>query len=520
MKLASRIAPLLAALAFLLAAQPAQAEPENPIVTGNLEVQIVGGGKVTGTGIDCGSGGTDCAQRETWRDNELPPKNRLTAVPNTGWGFLSWSGCTVVAGATPRCDASYGTEEPTMITARFIDVQAPSVFLQSPADGITAGNSLFVSAETTDNDRVAKVEYLVDGAVVHTTTNVPFDSALAPYSTTLDISGLAEGNHRIQVRSFDPTGNNGITAARNFTVDHTSPDIQLSSPLTATNAARPQFSFTSASSDLGPTSCVIQKKGDDDNYSTCSPGEWFAGDAPEEGEWQFAVWATDRVGNITQVVHDFVVDRTAPAAAFTAGPADGSVVEVGNVRYEWSATDSLPVTQECTWDNGEASACDGSAARGLTAGPHTFKVTITDQAGNRTELARSFSVKKDGDTPPPDPDPDETDRTPPVVKLTAPKQNLRSVRKALKLNVRCNEACSGKVIVKGKRGVKFSGRVNLAKPGVAKLKLRPTAKVRKRLVVGGTRSRKRRALALTASTTLRDSAGNVGKASLKFKVRS
>ena len=92
------------------------------------------------------------------------------------------------------------------------------------------------------------------------------------------------------------------------------------------------------------------------------------------------------------------------------------------------------------------------------------------------------------------------------------------MRKALKLNVRCDEACSGKVVVKGKRGIVFTGRVALAGAGVAKLKLRPSAKVRKRLVVLGQRNRKPRKLGVTASTSLRDKAGNVGKSTLRFKV--
>ena len=59
MKLSLRIASLITLIAFAFTAQAAQAEPENPIVQGSLEVQVIGGGKVTGTGIDCGS---DCSQ--------------------------------------------------------------------------------------------------------------------------------------------------------------------------------------------------------------------------------------------------------------------------------------------------------------------------------------------------------------------------------------------------------------------------------------------------------------------------
>jgi hypothetical protein len=512
MKLSIRIATLIAFLAFAFTAEQANAEPEHEIVRGELTVQVTGGGKITGTRIDCG---TDCYDTETWADNELPPKNRLTATPNTGWAFGGWQGCTSVNGQSNKCDASYSEFGGNTVTASFYDVMAPSVFLHYPANDAVIGNSAYAAVETGDNDRVVKVEYLLDGQVIATSTTGQFDM-------DLDFSGVSEGTHQFQARSYDPTGNNGITGARTITVDHTAPEVSLTSPLTATNATRPQFSFTSSSSDVKEIGCAIIKKGDDATYVPCNAGEWFAGDAPTEGDWQFTVWAVDKVGNLNQVIHDFVVDRTAPEAAFTSGPADGSVVKVGNVSYAWNATDDLPLSQVCSWDSGEETACDGSAARGLAAGTHSFKVVVTDQAGNSTTLSRSVTVKKDGDVKDPDPDPDTSDKTAPVVKLIAPKQTVKTARKALRLKVRCNEACSGKVVVKGKGAVKFAGRVSLAKAGVAKLKLKPSAKVRRQLNAVLTRSlRTHRAqpLKLTATASLKDKAGNLGKFSLKFRVK-
>ncbi|HNG57264.1 MAG TPA: hypothetical protein PLX70_07460, partial [Solirubrobacterales bacterium] len=111
-------------------------------------------------------------------------------------------------------------------------------------------------------------------------------------------------------------------------------------------------------------------------------------------------------------------------------------------------------------------------------------------------------------------------RTAPVVKLAVPKQTLPGVRKALRLKVSCDEACSGKVTVTGK-GVKFAGRVYLTRAGVAKLKLRPTVKARRvlaRLATRKPRSTGARSLGLTARASLKDAAGNTGRASLRFKV--
>ena len=65
-----------ALLALAVTAQTANAEPTNPVVRGDLEVQIIGQGKVTGTGIDCPG---DCLQSDSWPDNEAGPVNTLTA---------------------------------------------------------------------------------------------------------------------------------------------------------------------------------------------------------------------------------------------------------------------------------------------------------------------------------------------------------------------------------------------------------------------------------------------------------
>jgi len=499
----------VAMVAFALQTQTAQAEPEHEIVRGELTVQVNGGGKITGTRIDCG---IDCFDSATWADNEVPPKNRLTATPSSGWAFGGWQGCTVVSGQSNKCDASYSEFGGNTVTASFYDVMAPGVYLHYPANEAVIGNSTYAAVETGDNDRVVKVEYLLDGQVFATSTTGPFDM-------NLDFSGVSEGTHQVQARAYDPTGNNGTTGPRTITVDHSGPEISLTSPLMATNADSPQFSFTSSSGDLKETGCAIIKKGDDAAYVPCNAGEWFAGDVPVEGDWQFAVRAVDNVGNLTEVVHDFVVDRTAPEAAFTSGPADGSVVRVGDVSYAWDAGDALPLSQVCSWDNGEETACDGSAVRGLATGNHTFKVVVTDQAGNLTTLSRSVTVKEDGAD---DPDPDTTDKTAPLGKLTAPRQTVKTARKALRLRVRCNEACSGKVTVKGARGVKFAARVSLAKAGVAKLKLKPAAKVRRRLnaiLTRSLRTHRVRALKFSASASLKDKAGNIGRSSLKFRVK-
>ncbi|MBN8870003.1 MAG: hypothetical protein J0H66_09005 [Solirubrobacterales bacterium] len=510
MKLSVRTATLIASLfALFLVATTVQSAQAAVVRQGTVQVEVSGAGKVTGSGIDCGS---DCSDLRIWQDTQPTPTNRLTATPAPGWSFIGFSNCSAVSGKPLQCDAEYRDSDGPTVFASFRDVTAPTVYMDSVSPSDKAGDHVAVTAVAGDGDGIQRVEFLVDGQWVGSVY-------VGPWSLDLDLSNFSEGTHQIQARAYDPSLNSTTTAAWPIEVDHTAPEITLNSPPAATNAEAPKFSFSSTSNDLSGAWCAIQKQGETDPMKPCERNQGYSADIPTEGVWEFVVMAQDDVGNQGRVTHTFTVDRTAPQASFTSGPAEGSVVKVGNVRYAWNAGDDLPLSQVCSWDSGEESACDGSAARGLAAGTHSFKVVITDQAGNSTTLSRSVTVKKDGDIS--DPDPDTTDKTAPVVKLVAPKQTVKTARKALRLKVRCNEACSGKVVVKGKGAVKFAGRVSLAKAGVAKLKLKPGAKVRKRLnaiLARSLRTHEAQPLKLTATASLKDKAGNTGKASLKFRV--
>ena len=489
-------------LVLLLTPQSSNADPGDPILRGNLDVQVIGQGKVTGTGINCPG---DCTHQESWRDTELPPNNTLTASTNaTGWAFQGWSGACTVLTNPATCRSSYGTEESFVSVATFRDVMAPSLYLSwiSPADEV--GDFVSVGAVANDNDRVTRVEFLLDGQVLGTAN-------AAPYSAELDTSGVDEGVHQIQIRAFDPAGNSNVTANWPITIDHTVPALTLNSPVAATNAARPEFSFDSASADFDGAECVIEKPGEGREFDWCGRNEWFAGDAPTEGEWEFRVIARDRAGNTSSASHRFIVDRTAPVLGFTGGPDDGATVEKGNVEYTWSVEDGLDVSQKCSIDGGEKTDCDGKFARSLVKGSRTFELEVTDLAGNVSTLSRSVTVKQDPD---PDPDPDPNgDKVAPVVKLSSPKQKLKALKKGLKVKVRCNEACSGKLVASGARGIRFTGTAKLAAAGTRVIRLKPNAKTKKVLRAS------KKTLKLTITSNLADPAGNRAGARLKTVIR-
>ncbi|MCB0858084.1 MAG: TcfC E-set like domain-containing protein [Solirubrobacterales bacterium] len=499
----------IAAVALLVLAQSAEAAQ----VQGELKVVTYGKGKVTAPGIECGSGATDCTETVTWDDSQVPPSTVLVSTGTApGWAPTSWSGCArFLPGSKCVVDYVAGTKTATVY---FFDVQAPNVFIAGYSDVVS--ESLLVNLAVSDNEQLTKVEFLMDEQVVLTQTSNFGDGEI-------DTSQLPEGVYDLQVRAIDGNRNVGESNIHQITVDHTAPEVELVSPLTLTNSASPGFTFAVPNGDAWNSHCAIQKQGETVQTEPCDPGEPFAAPVDADGTWEFVVEVSDSPGNVSRIVHRFVVDRTAPVVEITNGPAEGATLDAGDVGYAWSATDTHALTQSCVWDDEASATCDASSTKSLAPGPHRFNLTVTDEAGNVTTVERTLNVKSDepdpepdpDPDPEPDPDPDTSDRTAPQVRLTAPKQTVKSIRNRLRLNVRCDEACSGRVVVTGKRGVRFTGRVVLASAGLAKLRLRPAPKVRKRLA---SPNRARRSLGLKARAVLYDRAGNKTSSSLRFRV--
>jgi glucose/arabinose dehydrogenase len=101
-----------------------------------------------------------------------------------------------------------------------VDSQAPTATLTSPANfAASLGDAVSLTVTAADNVAVTSVEYQVDGQ--------PFGAVLttAPYSTTLDATAYASGQHVVRVRAKDAAGNasSWSTATVNFGGTRTQP---------------------------------------------------------------------------------------------------------------------------------------------------------------------------------------------------------------------------------------------------------------------------------------------------------
>ncbi|HEX2084376.1 MAG TPA: LamG-like jellyroll fold domain-containing protein [Solirubrobacteraceae bacterium] len=114
-----------------------------------------------------------------------------------------------------------------------VHAQGPVTSISSHAEGEVVSGTVKLAAEATDDSKVTKVEFLVDGAVKSTDTSAPYE--YASWSTT----GLTNGSsHAVVARATDDAGNVTSSATTNVKVDNApAPTGSVSLPAPAYDAS-------------------------------------------------------------------------------------------------------------------------------------------------------------------------------------------------------------------------------------------------------------------------------------------
>jgi hypothetical protein len=96
------------------------------------------------------------------------------------------------------------------------DTTRPTTSLTAPAAGATLTGTVTVSANASDNVGVTKVEFYRGTTLIGTDTT-------APYSTSWNTTGVANGSYSLTSKAYDAAGNVGTSAARSVTVSNSAP---------------------------------------------------------------------------------------------------------------------------------------------------------------------------------------------------------------------------------------------------------------------------------------------------------
>jgi hypothetical protein len=292
------------------------------------------------------------------------------------------------------------THRPTL-TVDYTDasvVVAPTVALAAPSPGDrVSGTGVRLAAAASDDRRVDKVEFYVDGALKATDTAAPFE-------TTWNSTSVATGTtHSITAKATDDAGNQTTTsAATSVTVDNTNP------PTTAVTAATPgtadpsKWTVTaSASDDIGVARVEFYADGSRFAEATTAPytATWDTLDplaSAYDGAHTLTTKAYDTSGQVTTSAGRAVTvanstgseyqasfelnaagtaDDVVPAlmTANPTAPAQEPYASPTLTRWLWSAPWDFT-----TLGGAAAQAAETTTATGCPTGAYCPTVTVTN----------------------------------------------------------------------------------------------------------------------------------------------
>lgn len=333
----------------------------------------------------------------TWSvDNTAPAKPDVTSAPKSRVKTDSASiSFTSEGGATVKCSVD-GATATTCTSPLELSGLSEGSHTVSIYQVDQAGNTGEAKEVTWTVDTTAPAPPMLNGKPSSTTTETSFsisalDESDASFECKLDsgawascsspfaASGLALGEHTVQIRAVDVAGNVGTAGTATWTV------ISEGLPVPTVSQA-----FTSPVSDSTPR---FNLTSDDGNSFECSidNGSWAACTSPYtpaalgDGEHTLRVRETDGSGSYsTAVSSTFTVDTTAPAKpTITSQPTDGTLSTSGSVEF----TEVSGLTYRCRVDDGAwQDDCHSPVdLTGLAVGQHKVRITATDAAGNQSD---------------------------------------------------------------------------------------------------------------------------------------
>lgn len=310
-------------------------------------------------------------------------------------GDFAVSRCRIDAGAFALC-ASPFTPAPLGGGEHIFEVQADD------AAGNT-GNAtrafevdanaptIFISVAPPDfTNNATPVFELVAGPTA-STVECRFDQdVFLPCSSPFIAAPLSEGSHVFEVQACT-IGQVCAGDTHAFVVDLTPPLLTLTGgPLDPLPSASSQPVFTFTAGGASTVRCRVVPA----PFVACA--DTFAPSAPlANGAQLLEVVAGDRAGNTTTRTRAFTVDTLSPTLTLRAPLIPARTSEARPAAY-FSVVDMSAIATTCAIDAAPAIACDGLAGfrapADLPEGPHRYRLTATDAAGNNQVTDVLFTV--------------------------------------------------------------------------------------------------------------------------------
>ena len=252
----------------------------------------------------------------------------------TAAGTTNWSVSAVALQTGPNVitmtarDAAGNTGNRTLTVTYTPDTTPPTVAMTAPTAGaVVSGNSVSVTVTASDNDAVAGIQFLLDGATLGV------ENTTAPYSITWNKLTTSSGSHSISARARDRSANTATSAPVAVVVDNQPPSGTVLVNAGAASTTSQTVALTLAASDLLSGVTQMRFSNDGVTYSTpqayATSATWtLSGGA---GTKTVSAQFRDGAGNWSPPTADAIIlqsgssDTTPPTVTVTA-PGPGTAV--------------------------------------------------------------------------------------------------------------------------------------------------------------------------------------------------
>ncbi|MGN6511098.1 MAG: Ig-like domain-containing protein [Chitinophaga sp.] len=287
-----------------------------------------------------------------------------------------------------------------------VDVTPPAPpVTAAPANGSATNDNTPAYTGTAEPNSIVTV--MVDGLLASTaTTNASGSWSFTP------ITPLADGSHSVYATATDAVSNTSPAGNTNtFSVDVTAPAAPVTNTPadgSITNDNTPAYAGTA---EINSTVTLYIDGTSVGTATANASGNWMLTPVVPLADGSHTVYATatDAVSNTSAAgnTNTFSVDVTAPAAAVTTTPTDGSITNNNTPAYAGTAEINSTVTLYIDGTSVGTATANASGSWTLTPvvplpdGNHTAYATATDAAGNTGSAGNTNTFTVDVTPPAP-----------------------------------------------------------------------------------------------------------------------
>lgn len=264
-----------------------------------------------------------------------------------------------------------------------IDRTAPTVLITKFPPPYSSQANETIEYRSADSAKpLVSVDCRLDGVIL-SATRCTVGSAI--------LESLADGDHKFEVRGRDDLQNQSDWASVNWKTDRTKPSGLITSgptPRTNLRQAVLTYQFTDVTAGIDPSSirCALRRPGEALPALGVCPATSQSYSLTTEGAYSFQVQASDRAGNVSDLIsYSFTLDTKAPTLDVT-GPAPSNNPSVTVVIVASDDSGIAPV-KRCAINKtnpaqGDYTVCPSDGKFTLPPGSNTITVIAVDDVGN------------------------------------------------------------------------------------------------------------------------------------------